>query len=385
MNTLKKLILSLHSLKTYSLKRLMWLFFTCVIGIFVLSSAFLSCSPGFDALPSENETPPDETKRRTTTTEKDDGDQCEGNETCERVCEAIYEIYSEQVQCMDEGDIKVGRLEKIHDILMKEDRNKSDIENDLQKITDGEEDIDVNDFDEYLQIGGTKWVTEIEASEDSEDNRLGENVDNLKEILKWLIETDEEAAEILSEVDDGSKILEALLLRVAESCSSSLPSKISASVVSIPAYSGTEINLWGLNAKEVKFGYYKKSDSKGIGVVTLKVDKDAELYDALSCKIEDDSNVFSYAADEDNQIIFDIAFESLSELCDKAEGTTGNKDPQEVCIRTLMCWTAWQFTLGTQSPGPSNSSTTGFWKMLENKHSDFGSGDCGASDFGEFL
>ena len=387
MNILREIIRFLTSFKSYSIKRLLWLFFALTIGFSLFGFSFVSCAPGIDEQASGDGDDGDEetTPRRRRDDEdddEDDGDKCRGNESCERVCEAIYEDYSEKTNCMDEGELQVGRLEKVYNLLMKEGRDADDVESDLQELSAGEEDVDINHFEDYLKIGSAEWIRAIKAGLGN-----GDNNSNLIELLKWFVK-DKEVAEIISEVDDGKKVLEELLLKMSSNLGNTSTDCMRGSSASGGSNGGDVVGLWAINIvdHELNIAYYSGSGSgPTVGDILLK-SKHTELYDALSCMYSDiksgNHNIFSVAENENNQVLFDMAFDLLDEVCeDLYKNPTHEEDV--ACRRALLCWTA------EQRESTSESGFVGR-DFVENKSSELstsesGYNNCRADAFADFF
>ena len=393
MNILREIIRFLTSFKSYSIKRLLWLFFALTIGFSLFGFSFVSCAPGIDEQASgdgddgDEETTP-RRRRDDDDDDEDDGDKCRGNESCERVCELIYDGYSEQTECMDEGELQVGRLEKVHDFLMEEGRDADDVESDLDSLSEGEEDVDINHFEDYLKLGTSKWVEQIGKGLGGVDDSEGDKFDRLIETLKWFVK-DKEVAEILSEVNNGDDVLEELLLALyIQSVVGDRTCIEAAEPVATVAHDNYSTNLWGLDldVNNVIFKYYH--DLSRDGQVELDNAADAKLYNALSCQYSDvnGDNVFSYAADKSNNVnIFNMASDLLVKVCDVQPQDKGQ---DKACARALICWTSWQDVGGGE--GNHLNDSTNFWELAESRKSDLEEGDsnyndCKAKAFDEFF
>lgn len=396
MKTLKELM---SILNIYSMKRFLCLFFVCAVGISFIGSSFISCAPGIDELDS---TPGDDDERRRDRDDEDDeddddeGDECKGDEVCERICEEIYEIFQERIECMEKGDVKVAKLEKVHDLLMEDFGNADELENNLDKISDGD-DVDRDDFGDYLEIGGTKWKEAIEGGLLGNDERLGdaEKAARLVITLKWLVEDeDDRAAKVLSSVDDGSAIFEALILKLkafSKAASGSSASCLSEETLTTSTNDRNKNNeLWKVDSANdrLQIVYYNGSSP---GPIVFDHSADTELYDSLSCHYTAtairERNVFSYAAEKGNQTIFDMAFELLSDICsDVEEGNVQQRD--KACARALMCYTAWKEDGGTSTSDPDDAGKV--WDMAEEHESNLKSDNsryngCTEENFADFF
>jgi hypothetical protein len=393
MKTLKELIMGILSI--YSIKRFLCLFFLCAVGISFIGSSFISCAPGIDELASsggDNSGDDDRGSRDDEDDEDDDdeGDRCKGDEVCERICEEIYAVFAERIECMEKGDVKVAKLEKVHDLLMEDFNNADELENNLDEISEGD-DVDRDDFGDYLEIGGTKWKEAIEDGLSGSNDT--EKAARLVTTLKWLVEDENErAAKVLSSVDDGSAILKALLLALADN-SNAGNNCIKDASPDVSATKNVDTNLWDLDIStytvEIRHNKTSTGSNAVIGTVKLRNTAGAKLYNALSCKYDtiNSDNVFFYSADQLNSTLFELAFGLLvdADVC-------GVNNPQygedKACAKALICWTAWQGAGGgTNSPTGAGSD---FWDLVEERRSDLEYNgvrynECQATDFADLF
>lgn len=388
----------LSAFQAHPLKRFLTLLFICFVGLTFISTSFISCGPGFDNPGSEDDGGDgDDGEEEENDDDRDDGDTCRGNETCEEVCEKIYEEYAEARKCFDEGDLKVGRIQRVHNLLMgnigtdgdfNSGRDKDELLRDLEVISDSDEDDDDEeavrpvDLEYYLELGATKYITAIK-------NGLGGSDSNSKlkllvTTLKWMIDN-EEIADQLEDVNDGSEILEELLLNIRLADSSNCLSNETPSGSVDDSQADTD--LWGLSisGKNLTVTYRKGNNVTPNASILLDKNSDARLYDALSCISVENRNVFSYSAQEDNETIFNMAFDLLDKIC---EDVTTEKDKNKACAKIMMCWTAWKVA-GESSPGQSDQDDE-IWNMAEEHKSKLDPNAnnykrCYADDFSEFF
>ena len=392
MNILKKVMMFLNSFKAYSVKRVLWLFFVLAIGFTGLS--FVSCSPdeliqGSTGDSDDDDDDDDDDSRSSRSDDdddEDDGDKCKGNESCEEVCEAIYDNYSESSECMSEGDLQVGRLEKIHDLLMEDFDDSDDLERNLNQISEEEKGVELSDFEDYLAIGGTKWVNYIKKQKHTSEDATAVKTKKtgiLKEILKWFV-TKTAVAEVLSGADDGKEILEELLLSLL-----SIPAgdRTCISEASTPTASSGIIKkgLWKLDSSNLKIAYF--STSTQTGTVSLK-SKYSDLYDSLSCiytgvGASGHHNIFSVTKAKNNEALFDMAFELLNKVC--GDLSNSNRPDHDVaCRRAIMCWTDADSNIANASGDfIGHSFIEGQSSQLSTDDSQYN--NCKASAFAEFF
>jgi len=405
----------LNVFKTYSLKRFFTLFFILLVGFAFISTAFLSCGPGFGNLDSEDsgdggdDDDDDDDEDDEEDDDRDDGDTCGDSESCRDVCEKIYSKFSEQTECHNEGDEKVGRLERVHDLLMGEigryddddddgngiddvfetDRNVRDLLDDLEIISDSEEDLRPVDLEYYLEIGASKYILAIE-------NNLGVDEDSLLvTTLKWMIDN-KDISRNLEDVNDGSKILKQILRQIKDKTPSN--HCVSDSTANTPSLNvATHTHLWKLETSpepDLFISYRKPTADPKVAIVKnirFSNVKYANFYDALSCfNLYDEHNIFSYAAEIGNNTIFNMAFNLLDNTCNKLSSTYRSKQP--VCARAMICWTAW-IKANSNRDGENPPLTSGdYWDMakkhrnkLENSSNNSHYNKCAAKDFGMFF
>ena len=376
-----------------------------LIGTVFISSSFLSCSefaqgPSVgDNTQATNNSNDEDDDDDDDDDDEDDGDECRGIETCRDVCEHIYSDFDEQRDCMEEGEDKVAKLEKVHNLLMgrnagtdKEvERSPSQLANDLEKISDGDNDIDSDEFSDYLEIGFEKWKEAIrrKLAKSSGSSITDPNkIKLLKNTIKWLgdeKDDDHKIAEILKEKDSNSEILEALLRTLyndLSACSSSTRMNSVILVTTGLQDSTNNKDIWKLHITPTPQVEFRITPTPTSGKVKLKTTDDARLYDALSCRMDDitssDINIFEYAEDKRNQPMFDMAFKLLKNICNKKDS---RPEYRQACARALLCWSAWK----NDGTNPHNSD---IWDWAE-EHKDALGGsdydDCKISDFNELI
>lgn len=355
--------------------------------------------------------------------EEDEGDPCKGNESCEQVCESIYDKWSSINSCIGRGDETVENLEEVHDWLMgdkagadtAEPRSATDVEKALRRFADEDEDVGYDELKCYLQVGSYKYIKQIEKGlrPDNDDSKKRAN---LIETLKWFV-NNTEAAEVLDDLDAGDDIFRALMLSLKDTGVNPVANDNRARACvdhsSIAHHrnnpydfnhlggSGTveNRNIIDLDDRELIIYHGKTTPTKG--TVTLETTADAKLYSALSCinKDTDDQNIFSFSADKENDHIFKLAFNLLIDICSNVEKPRGHED--KACARAVMCWTAWRDANGGQAhtsamshdaTGPKEPRSDGdLWDYAEDyadsmeKSSGTKYNKCRIRDFSDFF
>ena len=401
MNILKLMTYLFSKMKSGLLKKHICLLFACVMGLFLISSSFTSCAPGLDDQGSgstdggsddDDDDDDDDDETRNTECEADgDDDLCKDDESCVRVCEHIYEDHEEVKECKDRDEVRVGRMDKVHNLLIEKFDSAHDLESNLDSISEGDgDDVDKEDLVCYLEISGEKWITAIKDGLKGGDD--DKKIAQLETVLDWVVKNEKIAEILKDDIDDGDDILEALLLELA-SLDRNNRNNACIEDVSIESNVGptTSINIWLLDSGKNMMVKFVKENTPDEGTITLDTNDDRDLYNALSCVFPNKGsgirNVFSYSAEEGNQHVFDMAFELLNKVCDDV--TNKSTDQDKACARALMCWTASKQNsdnTGDNGAPVSGAPNTKFWEMVENHESNLENGNsnynsCNAEHF----
>jgi len=378
-------------------KKLMRIFLLFVFIIMVaINFSFISCAPNLDSASSTTTSPTNNNGESKEEDNRDNGDPCKGNVTCEEVCNTIYKTRYEQTSCFLKGDKQVGRLEKIYNLLFFAEKKHFFIEQDLDNIVLGRS-VDVRDLEDYLEIGSTLWIEEIENLPNSNDNSRK----ILLSVLKWIGEN-KSVTEAISNVNDGDNILENLLVKLLNSHSNSadknhLGCKLAQLKGGVPDCNwhnnhfvgSKDTCLWHMNKKDLQIKYYSLENSPSIINLSFRSPQ-AEMYRALSCQHEEinSRNIFTIASRNNNQVLFGMAFELLGRVCNNISTNTYR---QIACKKALMCFTAWRETNGGDIGNLSPEELRGnYWDIvseyrenLEGKQ--FNYNHCTAEAFGELF
>ena len=335
----------------------------------------------------------------------DEGDPCKDSEDCMEDCAFIYKGHSQaRTSCQNRGDETVAKLVTVHNRLMgshagvnkaNATRSGSDVRDDLEDITDEKDDVGLDEFKCYLQIGAGKYISQIREklapSANSSDGDNGKA--RLIETLKWLVVHNHRAAEVLNEdLNRGDEILEELLLKLvltradgkdSDCLSGHTGTQYSADRWNAGARSGKggalKTGAWRIEGdREIKIRFYKNSSAQE-GTIQLKSSKDGDLFTALSCFHSEtaERNIFSYSAKEDNEHAFNLALSLLTSICREV---TDKSKKQAGCARAMMCWTSWQNSCsgsGDRAKGggcmyheKTNTKNEKLWKMLSENYED---------------
>ena len=296
----------------------------------------------------------------------DDTEICSEEEDCVEDCKALYTRTDEKIACKKLSIRQVGKIQEIFNEL------KAAQTSTLNKIAEEDDDYELSDLECYLSISGSGLTNEVDKSSFT--------VDKARSLLKWLAENNN-VSEVLSKVEDGEKVLEKLLLKAKQGSVS-----ISAATLTAPAAAGTAKNLWKIESQNLKIKIYGgASPSAGEEEISFNNNDDATLYNALSARHWNNKNIFSYseenAGDDDNQVLFDMAFNLLNRVCEDADS---NSNEQTACRKALLCWTA--SNSGSSAVEATESQYDSVLSLAENHESALG----GSSDYkkcsaGEFY
>ena len=316
--------------------------------------------------------------------ESDDStNMCSERDSCADTCKEIYDSARERSECEELSIRQVGELDEVFELLSK------DID-DLEKLSDEEDDYKLEHLQCYLSIGGKGWIEAIDSS--SFGSNASRKAESAKKTLEWIADNNKVAAMLTGDTNDGVEIVEELLKKMYAAASLNTDDAISQSTP-VNANDGTRKgddeteDLWGLtinsNNGVLKIETFDDG-SPDESTITLDSGEDAKLYDALSyLNFDSDNNIFALATDERNPNLFDLAFSLLDEVCNEAKDDEDHE--RIVCKKALLCWT-YQHT------------TEEVWETIEeiddinnntNRQDalgDFGdSSDCKAEEFHDLL
>ena len=312
------------------IQKMSGLIFSCLILIGIVSAGFMSCVPNLntDLVSSRidnGDRDRDDDDDDDDDDDEDDGEKCLGHETCEDICEEIYDIGRDRVTCQEEGINKVNRMDEVYDLL------EGGTSRDFEKIFPGEDGVELDDLEDYLEVGisGLEYLIE--------DQDGWNNLAKRTNFLKWIID-EEDVAEVLNGLDDsrGHRLLEELLLTVVDSRDDCIDPN--------PALDCTS------NDEKNHVEHYHLDTSANIHICTSNGDRsivldagDSSVYNALACVHSalsvngNRQNVFSYASIRNNDVIFNMAYDLLNSICEEVDGNEENH--KIACRKALLCWT----------------------------------------------
>ena len=325
---------SIKLLKVDLCKKWMFYFILFFGSFFIFSFSFISCAPPDGArLGSGNGDVPDEH-------DKEQG--CRGYEQCEDICEDIYDESWEA--CSKESSETVTSLQKVFNRLKSTRADRSEFD----EISEEEGGITLDDFRKYLELGADGWLEQIEDADNGSSDGYEPSV--AQDAIHWLAE-EEDVAEILADMaEDGSEILEALLDKANRDMSgnrvpcfwSGATNKAKITNESEFQFSTSTIQIFVVNSSNAV-------DTNPTVTVKIDNDRDADLYDLLSCQdvggnSAGKDDIFSLAADENNEYLFNLAFDLLDEVCRDSNLKSLQSEREAICRRAMMCVVAIQYS-----------------------------------------
>ena len=311
------------------IQKMSGLIFSCLVLVGIVSAGFMSCVPNLntDLVSSRidnGDRDRDDDDDDDDDDDEDDGEKCLGHETCETICERIYDIGRDQVACQEEGINKVSRMDKIYDLLEEGDSR------DFEKIFPDEDGVELDDLEDYLEVG-ISGVEDLIANSWNDGKRFN--------FLRWIID-EKDVAEVLNGLDDngGHSILEELLVevRINGTCMGTIYDDCSSST--------NHRGNFAVNTDSNKRIRICTTDPNNrLRDVIFNTQGDAKVYNALACvhgELEANGrsqNVFSYASISNNNVIFDMAYDLLNSICEEVDGS--EEDYKRACRKALFCWT----------------------------------------------
>ena len=357
---------------------------SCLILVAIVSAGFMSCTPNFNAdMVASRIDNSDRNRDRDDDDDEDDGEKCLGHETCEEICEEIYDSGRDQVACQEEGINKVSRMDKVYALLEK------GTSRDFEKIFPDEDGVDLGDLEDYLEVGisGVERLINDDDSSDPWENTITARAD----FLKWIID-ERDVAEVLNGLDDsgGHLILEELLDKMAmienapTTCITGTGNALVAATVCDSATSNNT-NNYSVNGREINVCTDKSGDSVA-EINDLDTGSDEELYKALSCPYSGLSssgnyNVFSYASRQQNNVLFEMAYELLDSICKEVEEV----DHQTACRKALLCWTGASISSSAARDDFFDEYVREYRDDLEKERGGANFDECEPSGFTEFF
>ena len=363
--------------KTY-MKKSYFLSLICIsFSLFTISivlSLFTSCSPSTSTAATttttgSTTTPPPPAEVQCNKDRDDDGSEvCSEDDGCKGICDEIYDRAGEKGECKKLTSQQGYELDEIYDLLIEVD--------DLEKLSDEKEDYELDHLKCYLSIGGSGWIKKIE---DDLDPREAINT------IEWIAENDDVAAILTGDTNDGKEIVEALLLKILpEYSSGNSQASIDETIATISTFENADNDsdkdgLWKIDTSNQKLEIYTATTGLPKQIEFDSIE-DVRIFEALSYLKFNNDNIFSFAADESNPNLFDLAFNILNDVCED----TGDEDESTACRKALLCWT-------------DEHSNEDIWDMIEeiddingnDERQDALGGkafnDCTAEEFAELL
>ena len=241
---------------------------------------------------------------------------CEDRDSCQDSCDYMFRNSSARSECYELDFDEVSDLEHVFDEL-----HSSSIS--LRSL----EDIDVNDFEEFLDIDVDGWVDIILGSQGGDDynNRAAYNRMEAKLALEWVAEN-ERIARAIERVDEHYDILYHLFLRLSDDVNGGM----------------TRFNLTNAETNNGDISIVWESDRVRLGSSSLLLS--GSVLEFISSfigshndlKFSGDSFI-SYAEDEDNEAAIELAHESLVRFCEEATDDELPDEDVQQCMLAAYC------------------------------------------------
>lgn len=247
---------------------------------------------------------------------------CEDRDSCQDSCDYMFRNSSARSECYELNFDDVSDLEHVFDEL-----HSSSIS--LRSL----EDIDVDDFEEFLELDVDGWVDIIVGEEGGDHNHKPYDSMEAKSALEWIAEN-ENVARAIESVDEHHDILYHLFLRLNRNGSGGLIAQIPKIFNSFTRDGVTSARIsWCDNGLKFISSCSGKADRPLSGDLEFAlsfIGAGAEL------KFSGDSFI-TYAEDEDNEAAIELAHESLVRFCEDATDDELPDEEVQQCMLASYC------------------------------------------------
>ncbi len=295
------------------------------VFVFSLCSAFLVISCNFPSVPLPSVVDGGD----------DDDDEpvvrsCASRDSCEDICDDIFDSTSERFQCYDMSYREVSTLAKVADVLLDDDIDLNDLE-----------DIDSDDLRSYVEIGSATLVKIAEGegvgyNDEAWGDTRAARKDNSEVILQWIAEN-EDVSEVFVESEDmldfGIELFNSIGATLANVAAFERDKFCSNDATCLKL---TDVVNRGISVEV-------KNSEQGVFLRDLDLGSD-ELwgqawYQFMEAEPENfgTDRFMSYAIDEENDQAIQYGHSILVELCKNM--TDENEDEVEVkqCLQATYC------------------------------------------------
>ncbi len=246
---------------------------------------------------------------------------CEDRDSCQDSCDYMFRNSSARSDCYALNFDDVSDLEQVFDELHSSSISKRSLE-----------DIDVNDFEDFLELDIDGWI-DIIVGEEGGDHNNHNPYDTMeaKSALEWIAEN-ENVARVISRTDEHHDVLYHLFLRLGNMDDITFLSTDKRFFLSNQDTNDNgSISIEWLDSN-VRFS----SNTLSLGSQVLEFI--LSFIGAGSGLVDfDDESFISYAHDEDNEQAIELAHESLVRFCE--EGTDDELPDEDVqqCMLVAYC------------------------------------------------
>ena len=253
---------------------------------------------------------------------------CEDRDSCQDSCDYMFRNSRARSECYELSFDDVSDLESVFDELHASSISKRSLE-----------DIDVNDFEDFLALDTDGWVDIIVGEEGSDhDNHEAYSSSDAKSALEWIAEN-ENVARAIARADEHHDTLYHLFLQLGDGISSSSynrsPSSPSIRIywceygVSFGSSCSSNPHL-PLSGSVIKFIASFVGAGSGLSFTTGS----STTYSDLQF---DGDSFITYAYDEDNEQAVELAHQSLLRFCEDGTGDELPDEDVQQCMLAAYC------------------------------------------------
>jgi len=248
---------------------------------------------------------------------------CEERDSCQDSCDYMFRNSSARSRCYDLSFGDVSDLEYVYDELHSSSISKRSLE-----------DIDVDDFEDFLDVDVDGWVDIIVGEEGSDhDGHPAYTSAEAKSALGWIADN-ADVARAISHADEDHDILYHLFLQLnTEGTQSDATATRVTSPTDFPGITrngSTSAQIrWFDDGVDFNTSPLTKLTLGGTPIVKFVLS-----FIGASSELQfGGSSFISYAEDEDNEEAIDLAYESLVIFCEDA---TDHEFPEDEDVQQCM-------------------------------------------------
>ena len=247
---------------------------------------------------------------------------CDSRDSCQDSCDYMFRNSSARSACYDLNFDDVSELQYVFDGLNSSSISKRSLE-----------DIDVDDFEEFLDIDVDGWVDIIvgEEGRDRSSNTPYSSAE-AKSALEWIAEN-KNVARAIEDQDEYHDILYHLFLRLGDLGDGvSATTTFSLTIAETGGSSATNID-WHTTYLELNSSSNNRLSLVGDYILEFVL---SFIGSHTNLKFSRDSFI-SYAEREDNEAAIDLAHESLVRFCEDATDEELPDEDVQQCMMAAYC------------------------------------------------